>query len=148
MFASVLECYSKQICYCNLTFTFGIGVYLTFLHFPRYVILKKTPLLEAAFVLTLAGGCGTISQVLTGIVGNFYRVPEMLLYGGSFGLIGISTLLLPLYSFGYSGQMFYALTLGLFSGNCYPLFNSITVLFVGVENPAKAYGMEMFLMAS
>ncbi|KAJ8319749.1 hypothetical protein KUTeg_001336 [Tegillarca granosa] len=132
------------IAMCVSTFTFGIGVYLTFLHFPHYVILKKTSPLKAAFLLTIAGVCGTISRVLTGIVGNFDRVPEMLLYGGSFGLIGISTLLLPFYSFGFSGQVFYALTLGLFSGNCYPLFNSINVQFIGVENLAVAYGMEMF----
>ncbi|KAK3105257.1 hypothetical protein FSP39_020970 [Pinctada imbricata] len=127
----------------SMTF-FSLGVYLMYVHFSKLVITKGTSETDAAYLLSLAGICSGISRLLIGFSSNAENINELMLFSGCFSLLGIAGLLLPLYVGSYVGQAFFAVMLGMYSGCCYPLLNTINVKLVGIEHLALAYGIEMF----
>ncbi|KAJ8317706.1 hypothetical protein KUTeg_005610 [Tegillarca granosa] len=129
---------------CLSMFSWSIGVYMAFLHLPHYAETRNSTPMQASWLISAAGICGFVSRILTGVAANSENISELLLYCGSFGMLGLSTVLFPFYSFSFVGQLFYAIILGLYSGNCYAIINSINLSIVGMENLATAYGMEMF----
>lgn len=132
------------LCLCISILCWTLGVFLVFLHLPVYALSKGTTPIEVSFMLGLTGACGCFSRMVTGLAANNENVHEIVVYSGSFGLLGIASLLLPLYGATYGGQLAFAAILGMYSGNCYGILASINIMFVGIENLAASYGVEMF----
>ncbi|KAK3105379.1 hypothetical protein FSP39_023777 [Pinctada imbricata] len=124
--------------------SYCIGIYLMYVHFSSLAIQQGTPETEAAYLLSVSGMCNAISRFLVGMASNSDNINELLLYSGSFSLLGIAGVLFPLYSDTFGGQMAFVIMLGTYSGCCYSLLNSITIKLVGIEDLAAAFGMEMF----
>lgn len=137
-------CVPPVVCICISIFFASLGVYMVYLHLTQYIVVMGTDILSASYLLSIAGVSTTISRVLTGIIASFQKANETYIYSGSFGLLGVSTLLFPFYSKVYIGQVIYSLVLGAFYGNCYCLISSINVSIAGIENLASLFGLEMF----
>ncbi|KAJ8317468.1 hypothetical protein KUTeg_005372, partial [Tegillarca granosa] len=133
------------LCLCISILCWTLGVFLVFLHLPVYSLSKGTTPMEVSFMLGLTGACGCFSRMVTGLAANSKNVNELVVYSGSFVLLGIVSLLLPLYGATYGGQLVFAAVLGMYSGNCYGILSSINIMFVGIENLAASYGVEMFV---
>ncbi|XP_048745802.2 monocarboxylate transporter 14-like isoform X1 [Ostrea edulis] len=133
-----LICVYLSMLLCNL------GIYLLFLHFGSYVTSVGFSKLDAAFLYSICGICNCISRILVGSAANASNIDEFIMFGGTFSLAGISTALFPLYGQSYSGQVIYMVMLGMYSGCCYALLNSICVNLAGIEHLATVYGFILF----
>ncbi|KAK3104753.1 hypothetical protein FSP39_009430 [Pinctada imbricata] len=127
----------------SMTF-FTLGVHLMYVHFSKLLITKGTSETDAAYLLSMSGICTGISRLLIGFSANAENINELMLFSGCFSLLGISGLLLPLYVDSYVGQACFAVMLGMYSGCCYSLLNTINVKLVGIEHLALAFGIDMF----
>ncbi|XP_021374582.1 monocarboxylate transporter 4-like [Mizuhopecten yessoensis] len=132
------------LCFCLSMFFACVGIYLVYVHFPRYVIEMGSSPLNASFLMAIGGLCNCISRVLVGMAANSESINENVMYFGTFGLLGLSTLLFPLYAFTYGGQLAYAIFLGLYSGCCYSIINTLIIQLVGIEELATGFGICMF----
>ncbi|XP_061194526.1 monocarboxylate transporter 13-like isoform X2 [Saccostrea echinata] len=125
-------------------FLCNLGIYLVYLHFASYVTSIGFSKLEAAFLFSICGICNCISRILVGSATNANNIDEFLLYAGTFSLTGFTTALFPLYGQTYSGQVFYMVTFGFYSGICFVLLNTICVILAGITNLATVYGLISF----
>ncbi|XP_033756573.1 monocarboxylate transporter 14-like isoform X2 [Pecten maximus] len=132
------------LCFCLSMFFACVGIYLVYVHFPRYTIEMGSTPLNASFLMSVSGLCNCISRVLAGMAANSESINENVMYFGTFGLLGISTLLLPLYAYTYGGQLAFAVFLGLYSGCCYSIINTLIIQLVGIEELATGFGICMF----
>ncbi|XP_033758327.1 monocarboxylate transporter 4-like [Pecten maximus] len=129
---------------CFSMFFACTGIFLVYVHFVRYAIEMGASALNSSFLLSVTGVCDCVSRVLTGVAANDEYIDEIVMYFGTFGLLGISTLIFPLYGSTYGGQLTYAMFLGLYSGCCYSIMNTLIIQLVGVEKLATGYGTCMF----
>jgi MCP family monocarboxylic acid transporter-like MFS transporter 13/MCP family monocarboxylic acid transporter-like MFS transporter 12 len=133
-----LVCVYMSMLICNL------GIYLLFLHFGSYVTSVGSSKLDAAFLFSICGICNCISRILVGSASNASNIDEFIMFGGTFSLTGLSTVLFPMYGQTYTGQVFYMVMLGMYSGSCYALLNSICVILAGIEHLATVNGFILF----
>jgi len=56
----------------------------------------------------------------------------------------MSAVLLPVYAVSYTGQAVFAVCLGLYSGCCYALLNTLCLLSVDISFLATAFGAVLF----
>ncbi|KAJ8317707.1 hypothetical protein KUTeg_005611 [Tegillarca granosa] len=136
------------VCICISVLCWSIGVSMVYLHLPYYVITLNTTPIQAAWIISAAGIGGFSSRFLSGLASNNDDIDDLLIYSGSFCVLGICTILFPLYAVSYIGQLFYGFALGVYSGSCYAVMNSINVSNFGINNMATAYGVEMFFCGS
>ena len=132
------------LCLCLCMFCYCLGTHLIFLHFPNYAVHQGSTTVQASFLVSVIGILGVSGRVLTGIAANHEKIDDILLYAGAMGIVGLATILLPLYSDLYAGQAAYAAILGLYFGCCYVLTGSVNIKFVGVEGMPIATGIEFF----
>ena len=132
------------ICLSLCMFCYCFGTYVIFLHFPNYSVHQGSTTVQASFLVSVIGVLGVIGRVLTGITANNEKIDDILLYAGAMGVVGLATLLLPLYSGSYAGQAAYSAIFGLYFGCCYVLTGSVNIKFVGVEGMPIATGIEFF----
>ncbi|XP_033759009.1 monocarboxylate transporter 3-like [Pecten maximus] len=132
------------LCLCVSMFISYTGIYLVYVHFVRYAIEMGASSLNSSFLVSVTGVCDCISRFLTGLTANVEDIDENVMFFGTFGLLGISTLIFPLYGSTYGGQLTYAVFLGLYSGCCYSILNTLIIQRVGVEKLATGYGTCMF----
>lgn len=102
-------------------------------------------LLEASYLTSVVGIGSIISRILSGMAVVDGSVDGKILYFGSYSVLGISTLLLPLYGVYLPGKIYYSLAYGLYTGGTWPLMNQITVDLVGIHKLAIAYSLETFM---
>lgn len=121
----------------------GFGLYMVFLYFTQFAMSQNTSNMDAAFLLTVVGICGTIFRILTGLIANIERIQEIYLYFVYFAILGITTLLLPFFAFNFMGQLVYAVILGSTYGNFYSIMNAINIEIVGTYHLASSFGLEM-----
>ncbi|OWF41473.1 Monocarboxylate transporter 12 [Mizuhopecten yessoensis] len=133
-----------MLCICISMFFACAGVYLMYVLFPNYVIQMGSSSLDASFLLSVSGVFDCIGRFLTGIVAHDENIDELVIYFGSFGVLGLSTLLFPLYGSTYGGQLAYAVFLGLYSGSCYSVINTLIVQLVGLKELATGFGACLF----
>jgi hypothetical protein len=131
----------QLICLNLCMFLCNSGIYLLYLHFGGYVTSFGFSKLDTAFLLSILGICSCVFRVLLGLASNSSNVDEFVMFGGTFTLTGLSTMLFPLYGQTYSGQVFYMVTLGMYCGGCYVLLNTIIVILAGIKNLATAFGV-------
>ncbi|XP_060083566.1 monocarboxylate transporter 9-like [Ylistrum balloti] len=133
------------LCFCMSMFFACVGIYLVYVHFPRYAIEMGSTPLNASILMAISGLCNCAGRVLAGMAANSDSIDENLMYFGCFGLLGLSTLLFPLYGLTYGGQLAFAVFLGLYSGCCYSIINTLIIQLVGIEELATGFGICMFL---
>lgn len=130
------------LCFSILLWSTGIaGVYL---HLPSYAISNGFSDSSAFFLISVMGIATIPGRILTGIAATSSDVDELVLYGGTFGLSGIATLLLPLVGKHYAGYLIYAFVCGFYNGGVYAILLTITTFLVGINNLSGAFAVEMF----
>ena len=90
----------KQLAFtslCGAMFVSAIGIFLAYVHFPRYIIENGATPFHAAMLLSLNGLCNCIARFLAGLAANADNVDDLLIFFGSFGILGLTTILFPLY---------------------------------------------------
>ncbi|KAJ8317709.1 hypothetical protein KUTeg_005613 [Tegillarca granosa] len=132
------------LCMCVSVLCWSTGVYMAYLHLPYYVTTLNTTPIQVAWIISAAGVGGFSSRVLSGLASNNDDIDDMLIYSGSFGVLGICTIFFPLYAVTFTGQIFYGVALGIYSGSCYAVMNSINISIVGINSLDSAFGIEMF----
>ncbi|XP_069141062.1 monocarboxylate transporter 12-like [Argopecten irradians] len=132
------------LCLCVSMFLACAGVYLVYVHLPRYAIEMGASPLSASFLISVSGICDCASRILTGMAAQDEGIDEIVIYFGTFGLLGLSTLLVPLYATTYTGQLVYAVLLGMYFGCCYSVMNTIIIDLVGVSELANGVGIYLF----
>ena len=133
------------ICLCVARFGYCLGIHLIYVHLPKYATQMGSTSVQASFLVSVSGILGVIGRILTGIAANHKEIDDILLYAGSMGIVSLATLVFPLYSASYAGQVAYAIVLGLYFGCCNVVLGSINIKFAGIECMATAIGLELFI---
>ncbi|XP_021373067.1 monocarboxylate transporter 12-B-like [Mizuhopecten yessoensis] len=131
------------LCICLSLLASHLGINLIYVHLTNYSISRGSTDIQASLLTSVIGFTGSLGRLCIGFTGNVDNIYNMVLYFGTFGMLGTATVLFQLYSATYTGQMIYAVLFGTYSGCCYVLLNSITPELVGVNNLALAIGIEM-----
>ncbi|XP_069141063.1 monocarboxylate transporter 12-like [Argopecten irradians] len=131
-------------CFCVSMFFASFGISLVSVHFPNYAKENGASASTVSVLLSLNGISSCVSRTLAGIATHNNEINEMILYFGTFGLLGISTMLFPLFAYTYEGQVVYAVILGLYSGCFNSVINTIIIKLVGIGDLATGYGMTLF----
>lgn len=121
----------------------ALAIFTLFL--TDYYHENGSTLLEASYLTSVVGFGSIISRILSGMAVVDGSVDGKILYFGSYSVLGISTLLLPLYGVFLPGKIYYSLAYGLYTGGTWPLMNQITVDLVGIYKLAIAYSLETLM---
>ncbi|XP_060068425.1 monocarboxylate transporter 12-like [Ylistrum balloti] len=140
---SILKCKSF-LCLCVSMFFSSSGIHLVHVHLPRYAIEKGSSSMSASFLVSVYGICDCISRLLTGFATQDENIDEIVIYFGTFGLLGLSTLFFPLYASTYGGQLTYSVFFGLYSGCYTSVINTLTIHLLGIENLSAGLGLYLF----
>ena len=132
------------ICLCFCLFNYGFGTALVFLHLPNFAVHKGFTSIQGSLLISICGVMGLIGRILTGIMANFEKVDEIVLYAGSMLVVSIATFLFPFYSHIFAGQVVYVCFLGMFFGSSYVLTASVNIRFAGVKCMSAATGLQFF----
>ncbi|XP_060068414.1 monocarboxylate transporter 12-like [Ylistrum balloti] len=136
--------HKSLLCLCVSLFFSNLGISLVYVHLPRYAIEKGSSSMDASFLVSVYGILDFISRILVGFATQDENIDEIVIYFGTFGLLGLSTLFFPLYASTYGGRLTYAVFFGLYSG-CYTvLINSLIIHLLGIENLATGLGLYLF----
>ncbi|KAK3104673.1 hypothetical protein FSP39_007527 [Pinctada imbricata] len=130
-------------CFCFSLMLYSIGSFPLYVHFPSLVLEEGTSEKGAAYLLSISGICNAVARLLVGLAANSENINELLLYSGTFSVLGLFSVLFPLYSKFYVGQLVFAIVLGIYSGCCYTLLNTLTVKLVGIHQLPTAFGILM-----
>ena len=132
------------LCLCFCMFNYGLGTFLVILHLPNYAVHKGSTSIQGSFLLSICGSMGVLGRILTGIAANYDKIDEILIFSGSMGVVSLATLLFPLFSYSFAGQVVYSAIFGMYFGSCYVLTGSVNIKFVGVKAMSAAIGLEFF----
>ena len=132
------------LCLCFCMFNYGLGTFQIFLHLPSYAVHKGSTSVQGSILVSVCGIMGVIGRILTGFAANHEKIDEIILFGGSMGVVSLATFLFPLFAYSLAGQIVYSAILGLYFGCCYVLTGSVNIKFVGVKSMAAAIGLEFF----
>lgn len=91
-----------SMCFANF------GISLVYVHITTFMIENNSTELQASFMLSIAGICSCFSRALAGMAANAENVDELIIYSGTFGVLGFSTILFPLYSSAFTGKLIYS----------------------------------------
>ena len=131
------------LCYTLSMFAYGFGMYIVFVFLPIYCIRQGSSEMQASNVLSICGISSIFGRILTGLIANFKRVNEVFLYVGSLISLAIITVLIPLYTSSFTGQIVYAILFGFFFGCPYITITPINFTYVGVGHISSALGIEL-----
>ncbi|CAG2186005.1 unnamed protein product [Mytilus edulis] len=147
--SSILKRFLHFGVFKNISFVFillgaifvGLPYSLVLLHLPNYSVTEGYTHEDGAFLMAMIGLGSTVNRILVGIASGDGGLDVLLLYFGSLGLTGASTLIFPLFSGYYIGQCIYAFIFGLYSGAFCALTNPICFEMVGLDNLPTAIGL-------
>ncbi|XP_060083563.1 monocarboxylate transporter 9-like [Ylistrum balloti] len=131
------------VCICLSQLVSHIGIYMMYVHIPTFAISHGSTDTQASILLSASGIMNCVSRLLVGMAGNADNVSTILLYFGTFGVLGISTIIFPVFGSTYIGQLIYSVILGTYSGSCYVLLSTITADIIGIEFLVSAFGIAM-----
>lgn len=131
--------------FCLSIFCWSTSMNTSVLLLPQYYVSTGSTQREAAIMMSLYGITGCFSRILTGLAASDPHVDGKLLYMGSYIILGLSTIFLPLIGNSLPGKVFYSLVLGLYSSNVWSLLTPITIEIVGIEQMPTAFGMELLI---
>lgn len=147
--SSILKRFLHFGVFKNVSFVFillgaifvGLPYSLVLLHLPNYSVTEGYTHEDGAFLMAMIGLGSTVNRILVGIASGDGGLDVLLLYFGSLGLTGASTLIFPLFSGYYIGQCIYSFIFGLYSGAFCALTNPICFEMVGLDNLPTAIGL-------
>ena len=64
---------------------------------------------------------------------------------GSYIILGLGTIFLPVFGTSFSGKVFYSTILGIYSSGVWSRLTPITIEIVGVVQMPTAFGMELLI---
>lgn len=131
------------MCFCASFLIANIGISLVYLHLPYYATEKGATPMEASWLLSVIGIGVVITRLLIGVMASSGDINELLLYSGLFGAASVATLLFPIYSQTYAGQLGYSVMFGFYAMGCYVLIASLIIDMVGVEFLSSGFGLLM-----
>ncbi|XP_067670667.1 monocarboxylate transporter 12-like isoform X1 [Haliotis asinina] len=134
--------------YCVSIFSWNLAQSAIYLHLPFYAQSKGTSPESAAALFTGMGVFSLVARILTGLVVTRQEIDGLILHMGCLGMASITTLLFPLYSATYVGQMIYSSILGFYLASPMVLLSPLTVELVGVDNLAGGIGVGTFVLGS
>ena len=121
-------------------FFFNIGIFIIYLHFPQYAMNNGSSESEVSLYLSIAGICSCIGRILLGMASNSDNVDEDIVYFGSYVVLGVCTIIFPLFMSFHSAKVVYMIVLGLYNGTCYVVINTIVLKLVGPNHVAQGTG--------
>ena len=130
--------------FCLSTFSWNVSFNFCNLYFPTYFKTRGVSLSNASYLISATGIGNICTRFLTGFAANDVMIGSRLLFFGTFSLIGLLTLFLPLYN-NYTMYFIYMTCFGLYTGGVWVLMSMIIVELVGVSQLASAFGMVMLV---
>ncbi|XP_050415837.1 monocarboxylate transporter 13 [Patella vulgata] len=121
---------------------FGVGLSTVYLFLPHFFKQSGSATQEIAFSLSFMGFGGFISRILLGFLTN--TTDATLLYGSTFGIIGMITLFLNKVT-SVGSKIAYSIIFGLYTGGCWTLQHAILVEIVGLSKLSTGYGINMLM---
>ncbi|KAK3105324.1 hypothetical protein FSP39_022645 [Pinctada imbricata] len=106
-------------CFCSSMTAFSFGLYMMNVHFTSLVLQQGSTKTTAAYYLSISGACNAAARLLVGAASNSNNMNELLLFSGCFSILGTAALFIPFYINYVSGQIAFAVILGMYSGCCY-----------------------------
>lgn len=122
-----------------------ISLAINIMYLPDYFHDNGSSLVEASLMISAMGFGSLVSRILTGLAAVGGAIDPKTLYFGCYGILGILTMILPVFVIHYGGKLAYSVILGLYSGGTWSLLSSICVDLVGIHNLASAFGLVMFI---
>ncbi|KAK7090914.1 uncharacterized protein [Littorina saxatilis] len=117
-----------------------------FLHLPEYVQHHGTSPTAAAALFVAVGVSSMCARLATGFMTTDERIDPLMIQMGITGLCGLVTVLFPLYSDSYGGQVAFSAMFGFYTGGSVSLYSVVIVRFVGVRLLTAAFGILLFSM--
>ncbi|XP_071161639.1 monocarboxylate transporter 12-like [Mytilus edulis] len=130
-------------CICSCLFLADISVFLLYLHFPKYCLQTNSTKTEISLFMSLAGIWSAIGKLLFGMANNSHDIDETITLFGTFGILGIGTIIFPFFRYEFYAKVIYASILGCYSGCCWIVLNTIVICIIGRERFAHAIGYIM-----
>ncbi|ESO82493.1 hypothetical protein LOTGIDRAFT_134531 [Lottia gigantea] len=132
---------SMQFClFLISSVAFNMGQSIIYLFLPDYFRHLGSSSMEAAFILSIAGVTGVVARVLLGFLTQL--VNSAIVYGGTFGIMGIITYFVK-YMTTLPSKLFFTSMFGFYTGACWVLHYTILVETVGIGKLSDAMGIGM-----
>ncbi|XP_071147519.1 monocarboxylate transporter 12-like isoform X1 [Mytilus edulis] len=138
----------SMLCVCLGFFLANISIYLLYIHYPEYCLHTKSSKMEVSIFLSVAGLSGCCTRVLFGMANNSHNIDELLMLFGVFSLLGLGTIIFPLFSSYITAKVMFACLLGGYSGCCWAVVNSIVINILGQEKVAHGVGYLMMYVGA
>ncbi|OWF38312.1 Monocarboxylate transporter 14 [Mizuhopecten yessoensis] len=97
-------------------------------------------------VYSLEGLCSCVSRSLAGLACNSKVIDEPTLLSGTLAITGVFTVTLPLYGHTFTGQIVFAIAVGLYAGCAPAIMNGITLRYLSISYLDTAVGVELAFM--
>lgn len=130
-------------CLCICLFLANISTYLVYIHFPEFCLQSNSTKEEISFIMSICGICSATFKILFGLANNSPDIDEITMVFGTFCLLGVSTIIFPLFRFYYAAKLIYSCFLGGYSGCCWTVLNTIIIQILGHDKLAGAVGYVM-----
>ncbi|KAJ8310848.1 hypothetical protein KUTeg_012713 [Tegillarca granosa] len=128
-------------CFSIVCWASSLGIFT--LYITEYYYATGSSLAEASLITSLIGIGSIMSRMMMGLAAIDSSIDAKLLYFGSYGILTLLIMFLPLYGKYRSGKICCSLLYGLYSGGTWSLLSPITVEIVGIYNLATAFGIQM-----
>lgn len=136
------------LCFAGYMCLMQLGAFITYLHFPEFVITMGYTSLQAAFLLTIRGSCSLLARLLLAAMANSnsYHADLTTVVFGISTLMSLASMLLPLYGTTFLGLLMFSVLGGFYSDSAFALLNTLTIQIVGLDRFAMATGINVTLM--
>ncbi|CAC5421058.1 unnamed protein product [Mytilus coruscus] len=136
----------KSFMFCSFQYLlWNIPFSILLLHLTNYAVLQGSSKENAALLITYIGISSVFGRIITGLsVGHNGLDPVMLNFGFN-GIVGLLTILFPLYSGTFQGQTIFALLFGLYSGGLTSMINPLCMELIGVSKVSSGIGTMYFI---
>ncbi|XP_045201857.2 monocarboxylate transporter 12-like [Mercenaria mercenaria] len=126
------------------TFTWNFLLSACAMHLPKYMLYRGLGNSAIVTVMTILGLCNTLGRFLAALTVGNGGLDSMTLHVGMLGVIGIITILLPLYSKYSSAGFIFAALCGFYTGGPNSLMTPIIIRIIGMERLSAAHGLLYF----
>jgi hypothetical protein len=123
----------------------SLSTTIVFMHFPELALEHGIKEYEVPFLISISGVGSLCSRLLVGSAVGKNGIDLFTLYSSTLGIIGVTTLLFPLYAATYSGQLVYMILFGVYTAPSICQMTPILMELVGVDTLATAFGINLVM---
>ncbi|CAG2186001.1 unnamed protein product [Mytilus edulis] len=136
----------KSFMFCSIQYLlWNVPFSILLLHLTNYAVLQGSSKENAALLITYIGISSVFGRIITGLsVGHNGLDPVMLNFGFN-GIVGLLTILFPLYSGTFQGQTVFTILFGLYSGGLTTMINPLCMELIGVSKLSSGIGTMYFI---